>query len=60
MVTSVKNTNQKDHVSFMPYAFNQSEHPFGQCGHFKQVEHFEKPWFLIMKQKLKVNLTIWD
>jgi hypothetical protein len=43
MVTSVKNTNQKNHVSFMTHAFNQSEHPFGQCGHFNQVELFEKP-----------------
>jgi hypothetical protein len=44
----------------MPHAISQNEHPFGQCGHFKQVEPFEKPWFLVMKQKLKVNLTIGD
>jgi hypothetical protein len=43
MVTSVKKTNKKNHVSFMPYAFPQSEHPFGQCEHFSQVEPFEKP-----------------
>jgi hypothetical protein len=43
MVTSVKNTNQKNHVSFMTHAFNQSEHPFGHCEHFSQVELFEKP-----------------
>jgi len=38
-----KKTNQKNYVSFMPHAFSQIEHPFGQCGHFSQVEHFEKP-----------------
>jgi hypothetical protein len=43
MVTSVKNANQKNHVSFMPHGFNQSENPFGQCGHLSQVETFEKP-----------------
>ncbi len=32
---------QKNHVSFMPHAFNQKEHPFGQCEHFSQVEPFE-------------------
>jgi len=34
--------NQKNHVSCMPHAFNQSEYPFGQCGHFSQVEPFRK------------------
>jgi hypothetical protein len=43
MVTSIKRTNQNDHVSFMPHAFSQSEHPFGQCEHFNQIESFEKP-----------------
>jgi hypothetical protein len=43
MVISVKKTNQKNHVSFMPHAFNQSEYPFGQFGHYSQVEPFEKP-----------------
>jgi hypothetical protein len=42
MAISIKKTNQKNHVSFMPHAFNQIEHPFGQCEHFRQVEHFEK------------------
>jgi hypothetical protein len=32
----------------MPHAFSQSEHPFGQYGHFNQVEPFEKPWFIAM------------
>ncbi len=32
----------------MLHAFSQIEHPFGQCGHFDQVELFEKPWFLIV------------
>jgi hypothetical protein len=32
----------------MFHVFNQSEHPFGQCGHFNQVDLFEKPWFLVM------------
>jgi hypothetical protein len=49
MVISKKKSNQKNHVSFMPYAFTQSEHRSGQCGHFSQVEHFEKSWFLIVK-----------
>jgi hypothetical protein len=43
MVTLIKITNRKNYVSFMPHAFSQSEHPFGQCGHFNQVEPFEKP-----------------
>jgi hypothetical protein len=38
-----KKTNQNNHVFFMPHAFNQTEHSFGQCGHFNQVEFFEKP-----------------
>jgi hypothetical protein len=38
-----KKTNKKNHVAFMPHAFSQSEHPFGQCAHFNQVEPFEKP-----------------
>jgi hypothetical protein len=33
-------TNQKNHVSFMPHACSQNEHPFGQRGHFSQVEPF--------------------
>jgi hypothetical protein len=43
MVISVKKNNQKNHVSFVPHACNQSEHPFGQCGLLNQVEPFEKP-----------------
>jgi hypothetical protein len=43
MVTLVKRSNQKNHVSFMFHAFSQNEHPFGQCEHFNQVEPFEKP-----------------
>jgi hypothetical protein len=42
MITLVKRTNQKNHVSFMPHVFSQSKHPFGQCEHFSQVEPFEK------------------
>jgi hypothetical protein len=38
-----KKTNQKNYMSFIPYDFSQSEHPLGQCGHFSQVETFEKP-----------------
>jgi hypothetical protein len=34
--------NQKNHVYFMPHAFNQNEHSFGQCEHSNQVEPFEK------------------
>jgi hypothetical protein len=40
----------------MPHVFNQSEHPFGQCGHFIQVEHFEKPWFLIVCAIIKQHV----
>jgi hypothetical protein len=29
-----KKTNKKNHMSFMPHAFNESEHPFSQCEHF--------------------------
>jgi hypothetical protein len=43
MVILVRNTNQKNHVFFMTHVFSQSEHPFGQCGHFNQVEPFGKP-----------------
>jgi hypothetical protein len=43
MVILVKKTNLKNHVSFMPHVFNQSEHPFGHREHFSQVEPFEKP-----------------
>jgi hypothetical protein len=42
MVTLVKRTNQKEHVFFMPSAYNQSGHPFGQCKYFSEVEPFEK------------------
>jgi hypothetical protein len=34
--------NKKNHMSFMAHAFSQNEHPFGQCGHFNQIEPFEK------------------
>ncbi len=34
---------QKNHVFFMPHAFNQNEHPFGQCLNFSQIEPFENP-----------------
>jgi hypothetical protein len=43
MVTSIKDTNQKNPMSLMTHAFSQNEHPFGQCGHFNQAEPFEKP-----------------
>ncbi len=35
-------------MSFMLHAFSHNEHSFDQCGHFSQVEPFEKPWFFIM------------
>jgi hypothetical protein len=37
----------------MPRAFSQNEHPFGQYGHFNQVEPFGKPWFLV------VHVSFW-
>jgi hypothetical protein len=42
MLISIKRTNLMNLVLFMPHAFNKSEHPFDQCGHFSQVEPFEK------------------
>jgi hypothetical protein len=36
----------------MPHAFSQSGHLFGQCGHFSQVEPFEKPWFIMVLKLL--------
>jgi hypothetical protein len=42
MITLVKRTNQKNHVSFMPHVFSQNECPSSQCGHFTQFEPFEK------------------
>jgi hypothetical protein len=32
MIISIKKTTQKNHVSFMPHAFNQNEH-FNQENH---------------------------
>jgi hypothetical protein len=43
MVTLVKKNQLKKPCVFHAHAFNQREHPFGQCGHFNQVEPFEKP-----------------
>jgi hypothetical protein len=39
--------SKKSHVLFMPNDFNQSKHPFVQCGHFSQVEHHKLhgSWF---------------
>jgi hypothetical protein len=34
--------SQNNHLSLMPHVFNQNEHPSNQCGHFTQVEPFEK------------------
>jgi hypothetical protein len=42
MVILIKKTNQNNHVFFMTLVFNQNEYPFDQCGHFNQVEPFEK------------------
>jgi hypothetical protein len=42
MVTSIQKTNKKNNVFFMPHTFSQNGHPFGECGHFNQVEPFEK------------------
>jgi len=55
MVILVKNTNQKNHVFFMTHSFNQSEHPFGQCGHFSKVKHFENPRFLVMTTRREIQ-----
>ncbi len=42
----------------MAHAFSQNEHPFGQCGHFSQIEPFKKPWFLIVMSGLFINKLI--
>jgi hypothetical protein len=42
MVILVKKTKLKNHVFFMPHAFNKSEHIFYQCVHWNQLEPFEK------------------
>jgi hypothetical protein len=42
MVTLVKKPTKKNHVFFMFHTFNQSGHPYDQCGHFNQIELFEK------------------
>ncbi len=47
---NIKKTNQKNHVSFIPFAFNQNRQNLGQCGHFNQIECFEKPWFVVLNQ----------
>ncbi len=52
---SKKHQPWKNHVSFMPHAFNQSGHPFGQCRHLSQVEPFEKPWFVVVVM-VKISL----
>jgi hypothetical protein len=36
-----KNTNQKNHMSLMIYAFSQNEHPFGQCGDLKLFKNHD-------------------
>jgi hypothetical protein len=43
MVTLVKIANKKTMCLSCPHAFNQSKYSFGQCGHFSEVEPFEKP-----------------
>jgi hypothetical protein len=43
----------------MAHAFSQSKHSFGQYEHFSQVELFEKPWFVIMREKLIKQKTHW-
>jgi hypothetical protein len=42
MVISIKKPTKKPCV-FHAHAFSKNEHCFGQCGHFCQVEPFEKP-----------------
>jgi hypothetical protein len=42
MVTLVKRTNQKNHVNFMPHAFNKIERPLVNVNTFNQIEPFEK------------------
>jgi hypothetical protein len=37
-----KKNQQKNHIFFMPHAFSQSRHIFGQCGHCNKIEPFEK------------------
>jgi hypothetical protein len=56
---SEKTQTKKNLLSFMPYGFSQSEHPFGQCGHFSQAEPCQKPCFFEVILKVhcyKINL----
>jgi hypothetical protein len=41
----------------MPQAFNQNDHPFGQCGHFSQVGSFEKSRFFYIVLPLVLTLA---
>jgi hypothetical protein len=41
-----KNQLKKNHMFFMPHAFSQNENPFGQRGHFSQVELLKNHDFL--------------
>jgi hypothetical protein len=37
VILIIKKTNQKNHVLFIPNAFNQNTHHFGQFEHFNQL-----------------------
>ncbi len=52
-----KKTNQKNHVFFMFHAFNQNEHPFGQCEHFNQVEPLKNFWKAMISYSVKYATT---
>jgi hypothetical protein len=41
-----KRNQPKEPFIFHFHTFSQNEHPFGQCGHFSQVEPFENHDFL--------------
>jgi hypothetical protein len=59
IVTSIKKTNQKNHVSFMPHAITQNKHPFNQCV-LNQIEPFEKSWFLVVKCAIIASEGFWS
>jgi hypothetical protein len=39
----IQNNQPKNPCVFISHVFSQNRHSFGQCGHFNQVEPFEKP-----------------
>ncbi len=61
---SRKNQPWKNHVSFMPHAFNQNKHPFGQCRHLNSGTWRTCLWWLkelitVMKIHQTMSVRLW-